>query len=91
MQNIQISRIRWRKVLRKAFTVFQIVTTALALGVLCGYFIQRQMYAEDNTNLNRIQVIQVTLDDTRKVPCVVQGGYIRTCDWTHASGSDYMG
>lgn len=90
MQNLQTSQIHWRRVLRKTFTVFQIITTALALGVLCGYFVQKQMYAEDNTNLDRIQVVRVTLDDTRKVPCVVQGGYIRTCDWMHSSGSDYM-
>lgn len=80
-----------RRVLRKALAVLEVVVVCLAMGVLIGYFIQRQAYREGNTNLDRIQTTQVTLDDTRKVSCIIQNGYIRTCDWVHASGSDYMG
>lgn len=80
-----------RRILRKALAVVEVVIVCLALGVLVGYFIQRQAYKEDNTNLDRIQTTQITLDDTRKVSCIIQNGHIRTCDWIHASGSDYMG
>lgn len=91
MIDYDISSEHWCRAFRKAVTVFQIVTTALALGVIVGYFVQQNLYSEDNTNLDRIEVVQVTLDDTRKVPCVVQNGYIRTCDWPHASGADNLG
>lgn len=91
MNEYNFAHERWKRVFRKAVTVVQILITAVALGIVIGYFIQQKLYATDNTNLDRIQVVQVTLDDTRKVPCVVQNGYIRTCDWTHASGSDNLG
>lgn len=79
-----------KQVLRKVITAIQLVLMAIALGIIMGYFIQQHLYDSDNTNLDRIEVVQVTLDDTRRVPCVVQDGYIRTCDWTHASGSDSL-
>lgn len=79
-----------KQVLRKVITAIQFVLMAIALGIIMGYFIQQHLYDSDNTNLDRIEVVQVTLDDTRRVPCVVQDGYIRTCDWPHASGSDNL-
>lgn len=79
-----------KQVLRKVITAIQLVLMMIALGIIMGYFIQQHLYDSDNTNLDRIEVVQVTLDDTRRVPCVVQNGYICTCDWTHASGSDNL-
>lgn len=70
--------------------VLILFVSALMLGMSIGYALARNAYIDGNTNLDRIETTTVTLNDTRQVPCVVQNGYIQTCDWVHANGSDYI-
>lgn len=63
-----------------------IIIFLLAGIVFFGFLIYRAPSPSFEESKGTMEMI--TMDDTRRVPCVVQNGKIVSCDWLHADGAD---